>query len=47
MKTNRYQKAGVNIEAGNQLVDQIKKDVQSTRRIGADGKSANLAECSI
>src|SRR5699024_11143881 len=38
MKTNRYQKAGVNIEAGNQLVDQIKKDVQSTQRIGADGK---------
>lgn len=38
MKTNRYQKAGVNIEAGNQLVDQIKKDVQSTQRIGAAGK---------
>lgn len=38
MKTNRYQKAGVDIEAGNQLVDQIKKDVQSTLRIGADGK---------
>lgn len=38
MKTNRYLKAGVNIAAGNQLVDQIKKDVQSTQRIGADGK---------
>ena len=38
MKTNRYQKAGVDIEAGNQLIDQIKKDVQSTQRIGADGK---------
>lgn len=38
MKTNRYQKAGVDIEAGNQLVDQIKEDVRSTQRIGANGK---------
>lgn len=38
MKSNRYQEAGVNIEAGNRLVDQIKADVRSTLRQGATGK---------
>lgn len=38
MRGNRYRDAGVDIEAGNELVRQIKADVKSTQRKGSDGQ---------
>ncbi len=42
-----YEKAGVNLEAGYEVVRRIKKHVASTSRLGVMVTSAPSAECSI
>ena len=42
-----YEKAGVNLEAGYEVVRRIKKHVASTSRLGVMGNIAPSAECSI
>lgn len=42
-----YADSGVDIDAGNRLVDLIKPMVRATARAGADSRSAASAACSI
>lgn len=42
-----YEKAGVNLEAGYEVVRRIKKHVASTSRLGVMGNIGASAECSI
>ena len=42
-----YADSGVDIDAGNRLVDLIKPMVRATARPGTEPKSAALAGCSI
>ena len=42
-----YEKAGVNLEAGYEVVRRIKKHVASTARTGVMVRSAPSAACSI
>lgn len=41
-----YEKAGVNLEAGYEVVRRIKKHVASTSRLGVMGNTALSAVCS-
>ena len=42
-----YEKAGVNLEAGYEVVRRIKKHVASTSRLGVMGNIGAFGECSI
>ena len=45
MKTNRYQKAGVNIEAGNHWLIKSKRMSNQRNGLALTEKSASLVEC--